>query len=81
LADYESMTDLEIKQAKTRLHHLRAEATPVQDREIAAEMQRAQAVINRRNRERTQEYERIAATTPGAVSTSIAGSAASAKGA
>lgn len=78
MPDYEAMTDLEIKHWKSQLYHLRAAATPQQDRELREEMIRAQAVINRRNRERTAEYQRIAAETPGAVSTSIAGAAAGA---
>ena len=77
MPDFESMTDLEIKQYKTRLHHLREDASRAQDREIAAEMQRAQAVLNARGRARTAEHQRIAAEAPGAISTTIEGAVAS----
>jgi hypothetical protein len=78
MTDYEAMTDLEIKQYKTKLYWLRQEATPKQDRELRDEMIRAQAVINERSRARSSEYQRIAAETPGAVSTVVTGAISSA---
>jgi hypothetical protein len=76
--DYEAMTDLEIRHYKTQLYWLRQDATPNQGKEIREEMIRAQDVINRRQRDRIAEFQRIAAETPGAVSTNITGVAAGA---
>ena len=74
--DYGEMTDQQIKDAKAALWVLRQKANTEQDDALRSEMIRAQDVINGRQRRRVQEAYRVAAETPGALSTWIGGDVA-----
>lgn len=73
MPDWAEMADAEIKKAMSMLWMLRQDSTPNQERMMREEMMRGRAELDRRGKERVIEYQRIAAETPGAVSTEIKG--------